>query len=72
MRWVIPPDIQFYYVDQPESKRRLETVYDRIFKIARENIANRSKQKELKDRQKCSGLTTKRHQGNVCVAQRTL
>lgn len=67
MRRVIPPDIQFYYVNQSESKQRLETIYDRIFKIARENIANKSKQKELKNEHRSSRLTIKDYKSNMKV-----
>lgn len=72
MRRVIPPSIQFYYADAPESEEKLTTVYDFIFGKAREKLVQKTNKKELKYSNKSSYLTTKRHQGNVCVAERTL
>ena len=72
MRRVMRPEIQFHHADSPESEEKLAEVYELIFRIAKENIAKKLKQKELKHRCNSLELTTKRHQSNVCVAERTL
>jgi hypothetical protein len=75
MQRVVPPKIKFIYAGMPDSGHRLETAYARIFALARQNILLRKQsegkkkaKKRLKNRVKSSVLTTKRHQGNVCVA----
>ena len=45
MRKVIPPNIQFNYVDKPESAERLKLAYDRLFTMARQNIIQKKKLK---------------------------
>lgn len=47
MKRVIPPTIEFHYVDAPDSAKRLQLAYNRILEIARRNLVKK-KRKETK------------------------
>lgn len=49
MKRIMPPEININYLDAPDSEKRLQLAYSRIFEIARGNIIKR---KQLKGRRK--------------------
>ena len=46
MKRIMPPVIEVHYVGAPDSEKRLQLAYSRIFEIARRNIIERKKSKE--------------------------
>ena len=46
MKKIIPPTIEFKYVNAPDSEKRLQLAYGRIFEIARRNIIQRKQSQE--------------------------
>lgn len=43
MKRIMPPTIEFQYVNSTDSEKRLQLAYGRIFEIARRNIIKRRK-----------------------------
>lgn len=43
MRRAVPPKIKFVYLGLPESQKRLDLAYSRIFLIAKQNILERKR-----------------------------
>lgn len=41
MKKLVQPTMRFVYLDKPDSKKHLKTVYNRIFEIAQRNIYKR-------------------------------
>lgn len=46
MKRVIPPVIEFHYLNASDSEKRLQLAYSRIFDIARRNIIQKKQSKE--------------------------
>lgn len=48
MKKVMPVILQFKYADAIDSEKHLQTAYNRIFMIAKQNIIERKKQQSKK------------------------
>jgi len=46
MKRVMPPVIEFHYMNAQDSEKQLQMAYSRIFEIARRNIIERKQSKE--------------------------
>jgi len=52
MKRIMPLTMQFIFLDLPESKQRLKTMYNRIFTIARQNLIAKRQSDTLKKEEK--------------------
>ena len=48
MRRIMPMKIKFVPLEDPDGKKRLQTAYNRIFAIARQNILERRNKENQK------------------------
>lgn len=50
MKKIMPIEIQFKLLQQPESERHIQTAFNRIFIIAKENLIRKQITKEVKEK----------------------
>lgn len=48
MKRIMPMKIRFVLVESPDSKKRLQTAYNRIFVVAKQNLVNKAQKRESK------------------------
>lgn len=50
MKRIMPPEVKLHFIDTPDSERRLQIAYSRIFEIARKNLIEKKLKKKKSNR----------------------